>query len=161
MKYDSQAKRRMTLKDRLLQGSKTVGSGCREWMFSKTEHGYGRMSYRGKVRRTHRLAAHVWLDLDLDDEKVKVCHGCDNPACINPEHIYLGTQKTNVRDMRDRGRGYPGPAKHSHCKKGHKLTPENRVAGKGRCKICAADYNRKRRKRITVRAITDQMGEAK
>lgn len=144
-RYDSQKKRRMSLQDRLLEGSISVQSGCREWAGGTNENGYGRMSYNGKVYRAHRLAAHAWLNLDLKDPSVKVCHHCDNPPCINPEHLYLGSQATNVKDMHSRGRGYPGPGPSTHCKKGHELTPTNRVAGNGRCLACARDYQRARK----------------
>lgn len=53
---------------------------------------------------THRLAAMLWLDLDPGDRR-NVCHRCDNAACFNPEHLYLGSALANARDRAARGRG--------------------------------------------------------
>jgi hypothetical protein len=51
----------------------------------------------------HRLAAHLWLGLDLDS-RVCVLHRCDNPPCFNPDHLFLGTQSDNLRDSISKGR---------------------------------------------------------
>lgn len=141
---NTQLESRRSLEDRLLEKRHITPGGCWEWTKATTQHGYGRMSFRNHVHRVHRLAAYLWLGFDLSDSRTSVCHHCDNPPCFNPDHLYLGSQKTNVRDMVDRGRHYPGPEKWEACVKGHELTPETRVAGTGRCKICANQYNKSR-----------------
>ena len=141
------------LKDRIQARSFDAPNGCVEWTGSVTEHGYGRMSYRNRVERVHRLVAHLHLGLDLNDPRVKVLHKCDNPPCVNPDHLYLGNQKENVRDMVERGRNYGGPSKWTHCKNGHELTPENRIARRGRCLTCAVAMQRERRRKNAVQAI--------
>ena len=152
---NAQRESRRSLEDRLTEKRRITEAGCWEWTKSVTGHGYGRMSYQNHVYRVHRLAAHLWLGLDISDPSVAVCHHCDNPPCFNPDHLYLGSQRTNVRDMHQRGRGYPGPQKWTHCANGHELTPETRVAGAGRCKICANRYNKERRARVdAVKAMT-------
>lgn len=144
------------LENRLTESRRITDNGCWEWTRAVTEHGYGRMSYQDQVHRVHRLAAHLWHGLDLDDSTTKVCHHCDNPPCFNPEHLYLGTQKTNVRDMIDRGRNYPGPDRWTHCTRGHELTPDNTVGvKKPRCRTCNNEQqNRRRREKQAVQAIT-------
>lgn len=137
---------RRSLEERLIESMRETGSGCWEWTRATTAGGYGRMSYQNHVYRVHRLAAHLWLGLDLADSITIVCHHCDNPTCFNPEHLYLGDQKSNVADMVNRGRNYKGPPKWDHCAKGHPLTDDNLVGKKNpRCRKCAVEYLRSRR----------------
>ncbi len=78
-------------------------TGC--WIFdgAPDKDGYGNIRHDGKVVKAHRLAAHLWLDFDLDDPR-QIRHSCDNPPCINPEHLLPGTRADNARDMVERGR---------------------------------------------------------
>lgn len=73
------------------------------------EHGqsgiYGYKAHKGRIVLWHRLAYVEHHGLSLGDIAGKVVrHTCDNPACHNPEHLLLGTQSDNVRDMYTRGR---------------------------------------------------------
>ena len=88
-------------------------SGCIEWQKRKNDCGYGKISYQNKSWLAHRLK---WT-LEHGDipEGMNVCHTCDNPACINIEHLFLGTQADNVSDMMKKGRGYsPGNPGEKH-----------------------------------------------
>ena len=145
---NTQAEQRRPLADRLSDKCEVSQDGCWNWTGAVTQHGYGRMSYRNHVYRTHRLAAHLWLGLDLNDSETAVCHTCDNPPCFNPDHLYLGSQKENVQDMVTRGRAYKGPDQWSHCKKGHALTSENRRGR--RCRTCENKYQRSRKRACSV-----------
>lgn len=82
-----------------------AATGCWEWTAGKSS-GYGQLA-NAKGRspyKAHRLsvffATGEWPD-------GVVCHRCDNPGCVNPKHLYVGTQKDNAADMRDRGRLNP------------------------------------------------------
>lgn len=151
----------LRLSDRIQEGAQVTEAGCWEWTGAVTQRGYGRMSYRNQVYRVHRLAAHEWLGLDLADPTVKVCHRCDNPPCVNPDHLYLGDQKTNVQDMVQRGRNYPGPARWTHCARGHALIEGNTVGKKNpRCRTCNNEQQRRRRQVRTVTAITTVLEDA-
>jgi hypothetical protein len=74
-----------------------------------------------------------------------ILHRCDNPACWAPEHLFLGTQADNVRDMHAKGRHYAAP-KRSHCAAGHEFTPGNtRITKQGwqECRACKKVWNRR------------------
>jgi len=85
-----------------LIGWTVTDSGCWEWAGSRTQGGYGRL---GGVK-THRLAYEAWVG--PIGEGLVVRHKCDNPPCINPEHLETGTHKDNMQDMYARNRNRSG-----------------------------------------------------
>lgn len=82
------------------------GDACWEWQAYKNHNGYGEFSYGGRARLASRVAYE--LSKRKFDPKLKVLHTCDNPACVNPQHLFLGTQQDNLKDMRDKGRDARG-----------------------------------------------------
>lgn len=89
---------------------------CWEWL-GEINHGYGRIRVGGKKMRAHRVA--FWLANGLDPGELLVCHTCDNKKCVNPLHLYIGTNQDNSDDAVSRGRTTRGDG---HPK--NKLTPE-------------------------------------
>ena len=87
-------------------------SGCWNWLLHKDRIGYGRlkvsMGNRHQFRFTaaHRYAWELWIGPIPDG--MFVLHKCDNRGCCNPEHLFLGTQADNIRDMHRKGRGPRG-----------------------------------------------------
>ena len=78
-------------------------SGCWEWNGSVTQSGYGLYAAMpGVVVRAHRLA--YAIANGKFDESLFVCHRCDNPKCVNPDHLFLGTASDNMQDMIAKGR---------------------------------------------------------
>lgn len=75
--------------------------GCWEWMSSKTPLGYGQFSIGNFPRYAHRLAYELWRG--VIPAGMSVLHTCDNPSCVNPDHLWLGTQADNMRDRRAKG----------------------------------------------------------
>ncbi len=77
-------------------------TGCWEWPKAKRQ-GYGVIGWLGKTYVVHRLAYQLFV---RDPGRLQVNHHCDNRACCNPDHLYIGTQRDNINDMhrRDRGR---------------------------------------------------------
>lgn len=77
-------------------------TGCLEWTGSATPHGYGRVRIAGTVWLAHRFA--YTRAFGPIPAGMNVCHRCDNTSCCNPEHLFLGTQGDNVKDMAAKGR---------------------------------------------------------
>ncbi len=73
------------------------------WEFDgNISHGYGRLTVDGKRVLAHRYSYEKFVGPIL--EGLMVCHKCDNPPCVNPDHLFLGTQLDNIRDCIAKGR---------------------------------------------------------
>lgn len=105
-------------------------SGCWLWE-GYVRSGYGRL----RQKSVHRLA---WEDANGPiPNGMSVLHRCDVRLCCNPDHLFVGTNADNNRDMSSKGRN--GQTKKTHCPAGHKYTPENTMITVGRrvCRICS------------------------
>ena len=91
-------------------------SNCWEWQRTKNQDGYGRVKVFGVLKSAHRVAYELYTgDIPFG---LQVLHSCDNPSCVNPEHLWLGTIKDNNVDKstkgRARGHAMPGTVHPSH-----------------------------------------------
>jgi len=88
---------------------------CWEWSGSKNKKGYGMFRYDGKNISTHRCS---WiLHYGEIPNDLFVLHKCDNPSCVNPNHLFLGTNEDNMKDMAQKGRaGTKFGTSHSNSK---------------------------------------------
>ena len=94
---------------------------CWNWTAAKNEKGYGFFGIIGKTDRSHRIS---WvLNNGQIPDNLFVCHKCDNPKCVNPAHLFLGTNKDNVDDMVAKQRNSKPPSMGGWNKK---LFPEDK-----------------------------------
>lgn len=82
-------------------------SGCWDWVKGKNKDGYGKVKYAQRDLSAHRAA---WLAFRGPIAPgMLVCHKCDNPSCVNPDHLFLGSPQDNMDDKMAKGRWRGGP----------------------------------------------------
>lgn len=107
--------------------------GCIFWTGTRRPDGYGTLSVGGKTHRAHRW---IYEQTHGAIGALVVLHGCDEPSCVNIEHLSVGTHADNVADAR--GKGRQAWQKQTHCKHGHELTDENTyITPRGHRECCA------------------------
>jgi hypothetical protein len=121
---------------------------CWEWTASRNWKNYGKFSPQGTgYMGAHRYSA--MLHFGMFDRRDWVLHHCDNPPCVNPSHLYVGTRADNSRDMAVRKRARNQYLGRTHCSRGHEYTEENTIVQLGRagrewrlCRYCQREYKR-------------------
>jgi len=79
---------------------------CWNWNGSTSPRGYGSVSLYGANLRAHRVS--LYFSGTIIPEQHFACHHCDNPGCVNPHHLFVGTQKQNADDMKHKNRQCKG-----------------------------------------------------
>lgn len=88
-------------------------SGCWLWEGAASGPGYGTIWFDGRTYATHRLSWEVHRG--PIPEGLFVLHHCDTPACVNPDHLFVGTQQDNFDDMRSKGRWWRPSGENHHA----------------------------------------------
>lgn len=118
------------------------------WCGARTRDQYAQISLGDKTRMLGRLVLSIYLNRMLADNEV-ACHrlNCRRNPCINPEHLYAGTQGDNIRDIVKSGNNVN--TNKTHCLRGHEYTEINTYispkTGGRSCKRCRLEANRRRR----------------
>lgn len=107
-------------------------NGCWEWLGGKNNIGYGMFRQGDKMRTAHRVGYELFNNTTIP-KNMCVCHTCDNPKCVNPKHLWLGTMKQNTTDMIKKGRSRFGKTKGGkqptkECKYCNRIVPVNSLA---------------------------------
>ena len=89
--------------------SRNDDSGCWLWVRPQTTTGYGTLRSHKTLVRAHRVSWAVFNGRSPRD--LCICHSCDTPLCVNPDHLFIGTRADNNRDMAAKGRRANAPPK--------------------------------------------------
>lgn len=126
---------------------------CWVWTAYRNRNGYGQFWFNRSLHLAHRVS---WILTNGSiPDGLCVLHQCDNPPCVNPAHLWVGTQVENIADRDAKGR--QNHAAKTHCANGHEFTPENiywRTAPSGNparaCVECRRIVSHRRSKKGTA-----------
>jgi hypothetical protein len=109
-------------------------NGCWEWQGYRHLGNYGMATYRTKRISAHRLS--YLLFKGPIPAGMGVCHSCDNKACCNPDHLWLGDRAANMRDLQAKGLHHKRLK--THCPQGHSYAEYGVIGGNGyrACSLC-------------------------
>ena len=123
-----------------------VKKECLVWTGCTDKDGYGVKRLNGKNHRTHRLNWEYANDEEIP-KGMLILHTCDNPPCLLPSHLWLGTDEDNARDRADKGRSRGGRKNQEFCKRGHLMSESYFLTkhGKRQCRPCSVINSREAR----------------
>jgi hypothetical protein len=117
--------------------------GCWEWIGSRNDRGYGQVYAVPPSRPMLAHRASWTINVGAIASELCILHRCDNPPCVNPAHLFLGTRVDNNRDMREKKRDVNHNTLKRTCPRGHAYDYVNQ--GRRRCKTCKLNWQRRAR----------------
>lgn len=147
----------MSLIDRFFQKVNKSGNDefpdCWLWTGATTSKEYGAFKY---YKDKSAIGAHVssyLFHIGEVPKGMRVCHLCDNPPCVNPSHLFLGSNSDNMKDMVAKNRNGASSRKQTHCRRGHEFNVVGVIYGTKKdgksyrtCKECKKTYDKSRSK---------------
>jgi hypothetical protein len=140
------------------------GPSCWIWTGSRAgKNHYGAFYLNGVKYRAHRFS--FMIHVGEIPAGLEVLHRCDTPLCVNPDHLFIGTQKDNIHDAINKGRIYDGFLPKETCKHGHPIIVTKQ--GKRECQTCKKEHgiryysehkNDWNKKRKFLQSLTKQEG---
>jgi hypothetical protein len=95
-------------------------SGCWIWTGGTRPNGKGVLYPKHWNENKKAIGAHRFsyiIHHGIIEDGIYVCHKCDTPLCVNPEHLFLGSHQDNMKDMTEKNRSYKGRGEKKHCSK--------------------------------------------
>lgn len=121
------------------RGPSVRWEGCWEWNRGRDKDGYGKFWLDGRTEQAHRVAWETFRG-PIPDGKI-ICHHCDNPPCVNPDHLFLGTHLDNTLDAEAKGRRVACHSDEANEKRSGSMTGIKR-SDETRAKMAAAAKKR-------------------
>jgi len=95
---------------------------CWIWTAGTTSRKYGSFTYYSKKPAIGSHVSSYLFHFGEIPKGMLVCHHCDNPPCVNPEHLFLDTNSGNMKDMFKKGRNGISSKRRTHCRRGHEFS---------------------------------------
>lgn len=141
----------MSYEDRFFQKIEKTKT-CWFWKGALNSKGYGSFAVERKSKLAHRYSYE--LHKGEIPKGMLICHSCDIPKCVNPDHLWAGTASDNAKDMFNKNRNGYTNRKRTHCRNGHLFTEKTTYINErkdGRidkiCRICKNERDKQRRKK--------------
>jgi len=141
-------------KARFFNKVKKHKSGCWDWQSGTVGIGHGQFWFNGKAVLAHRFSYQAFVV--PFNQHIQVMHKCDNPGCVNPKHLFLGSQKDNMQDCSKKGRIQRQSKRMKACSRGHAFTKANtKIYYRNgykcrRCLTCRSVWEYKNRSRLNA-----------